>query len=450
MNGNDAITSLDTVELRDQLASGKLQAAELALALIERVGEREDDVQAWAWFDPEFLTRQAEELDARRDRGEPLGALHGLPVGIKDIVDTARIPTENGTVVDAGRVPDEDAAIVEKLKSAGAMIMGKTVTTELALFHPARTRNPVNGDHAPGGSSSGSAAAVGAGMTPLAIGTQTAGSIIRPAAYCGVTGFKPTYGAISRRGVLSQAPSLDTIGVFANDVAGAALLAEALFGHDPADRATAPGPHPRLLNTALSEPPVLPFFAMVRTPYWDRADAETKAALGELAGLLGEQCFSAELPAACAGADEARERIQFAELSRNFYVYQKRGEDRLSDDLKGAIARGSSISARDYISALGWKDLLNSVFEDIFSRCTAILTPAATGPAPEGLETTGDPVFNGMWTLCGLPAVTIPLTTASNGMPLGIQLVGRLGDDARLLRTARWLAGFCRDNGRLT
>lgn len=445
MNGKSAITSLGAIDLRDQIAAGKITAVEAASAFIERIGQREESVQAWAWFDPDFVLRQAGELDARRAAGKAIGPLHGLPVGIKDIVDTAGIPTENGTIIDAGRVPDKDAAIVEKLKSAGAIIMGKTVTTELALLHPSRTRNPVNADHTPGGSSSGSAAAVRAEMVPLAIGTQTAGSVIRPAAFCGVTGYKPTFGAISRRGVLSQAQSLDTIGVFAKDVPGAALLAEALFGYDQADAATRPGPHPNLFKTASSDVPVQPLFAFVRTPYWDdRADAETKAALGELVAKLDDQCFSVDLPGACAGADEARQRIQFAELSRNFYNYQKQGADRLSDKMNDAIAEGSATSARDYLSALGWKDLLNSLFEDIFLRCTAILTPAAPGPAPAGFETTGDPVFNGLWTMCGLPAVTIPLTHASNGLPLGVQLVGRRGDDARLLRTARWLSDFCK------
>jgi aspartyl-tRNA(Asn)/glutamyl-tRNA(Gln) amidotransferase subunit A len=260
-----------------------------------------------------------------------------------------------------------------------------------------------------------------------------------------VTGYKPTFGAISRRGVLNQAQSLDTIGVFANDVLGAALLAEVLFGHDPADAATRPGPRPNLLRIAAADVPVQPVFAFVRTPYWDeRGDPEMKAALGELAGKLGDQCFSADLPAACAGADEARQRIQFAELSRNFYTYQKQGADKLSDKMHAVLAEGSATSARDYLSALGWKDLLNALFDDIFSRCTAILTPAAPGPAPEGFETTGDPVFNGIWTMCGLPAVTIPLTNAVNGLPIGVQLVGRRGDDARLLRTARWLAEFCK------
>jgi Asp-tRNA(Asn)/Glu-tRNA(Gln) amidotransferase A subunit family amidase len=449
MDGNGTITKLSAVELRDLIASGRLKAAQLASAFVERVSEQEDNIHAWAWFDPDFVIAQAEELDARRERGDPIGPLHGIPVGIKDIIDTAGIPTENGTVIDAGRVPDKDAAVVEKLKAAGAVLMGKTVTTELALLNPSVTRNPVNANHTPGGSSSGSAAAVKANMVPLAIGTQTAGSVIRPASFCGVTGFKPTFGSISRRGVLTQAQSLDTIGVFANDVQGAALLAEVLFGYDSADKDTRTGPLPNLLKLASSEVPVFPVFAFVRTPYWnERAEPELKAALGDLTAHLGDQCISVDLPVACAGADEARQRIQFAELSRNFYSYQKKGADRLSQKMLAAIAEGSATSARDYLSALGWKDLLNAIFEDVFARCTAILTPAAPGAAPESLETTGDPVFNGLWTLCGLPAITIPFATASNGLPLGVQLIGRPGDDARLLRTANWLAAYCRENVR--
>lgn len=432
----------DAVALREALVRGSLRAVEVTEAALGRIREREPSVEAWAWHDPDFARHQAKALDDYRASGRPIGPLHGLPVGIKDIVDTVRIPTENGTVVDQGRVPIADAAVVEKLKAAGAVIMGKTVTTELALFQPAKTRNPVDPEHSPGGSSAGSAAAVAAGMVSFAIGSQTAGSIVRPASFCGTVGFKPTFGCISRRGVLAQAPSLDTLGVLAADVAGAAMLAEVLFGHDPNDPATAPAPPPRLLDTALAEPPLPPVFAFVRTPYWDRADAAVHAAFEELVELLGEQCFAVELPPVFAEADTIRQRIQFAELAKCYYGYARRGFDRLSPGMQGAIERGNATLARDYIAALDWADVLNAGLDEIFERCDAILTPAATGPAPAFTEGTGDPVFNGLWTLCRTPAVTVPVFETAAGLPMGAQLVGRRGDDGRLLRTARWLANF--------
>ncbi|MBL8708208.1 MAG: amidase, partial [Rhodospirillaceae bacterium] len=255
------ILGLGAVELRDRLARGAVRAVEIAEASLAQIAATEPRVQAWAWLDGAHVLDQARSLDAHRSAGRPIGPLHGVPVALKDIIDTAGMPTANGTALDAGRVPTADAFVVERLKAAGAIIMGKTVTTELAFMHPGKTRNPHNPDHTPGGSSSGSAAAVAAGMVPLAIGTQTGGSVIRPASYCGVTGFKPSFGAIPRTGILTQSPSLDTVGVFARSPEDAALLAESLFGYSADDRATQPIPAPRLLETALSAPPVTPTLA---------------------------------------------------------------------------------------------------------------------------------------------------------------------------------------------
>jgi Asp-tRNA(Asn)/Glu-tRNA(Gln) amidotransferase A subunit family amidase len=434
----DAILTLDAVALRDRIAAGALRASELVEACIARIEAREPGVGAWAWFDPAFARQQAAHLDAWRACGRPIGPLHGLPVGIKDVIDTARIPTENGTTLDAGRKPAEDAFVVERLRASGAIVMGKTVTTELAFLHPGQTRNPHDPSRTPGGSSSGSAAAVAAGMVPLAIGTQTGGSIIRPASYCGVTGFKPTFGAIPRRGVLTQSPSLDTLGVFARTPADAALLADALFGHDPADPATAPTPFPRLLETARARPPLPPVFAFVRLPGWDAADAQLRDAFAELTDELGEQVFEAPLPNAFDEAAAQRERINFAEMARCYYRYG-RDRDQLGPETRAAIEKGEAILARDYLAALDWPKVLNGALDEILQRCDALLCPAATGPAPEGLGSTGSAIFNGVWTLCGLPAVTIPALTSLEGMPMGVQLVGRRGDDGRLLRTARWL-----------
>jgi len=434
------LDQLSAVDLRTRLASGAVRAIEVAEAHLARIAADEDRVRAWAWHDPGYVRAQAQELDAWRSHGRPTGALHGVPVAIKDIIDTVKIPTENGCALDAGRVPIRDAVVVSRLKQAGALLMGKTATTELAYLDPAPTRNPINPDHTPGGSSSGSAAAVAAGMVPLAIGSQTGGSVIRPASYCGVVGYKPSFGAISRTGMLTQAPSLDTVGVFARTVGDVALLAEVLMGYDPADPATTPGPVPKLFDVAMSEVPVTPALAFVRQPAWDAADEDTRAAFEELTESLGESCIAVDLPSAFGEALHAQRTVQQAELAKSYYGYARRGLDKLGPRLREAIAAGEATLARDYIAALDWPRVLNPALEEIFARFDAIITPAAPGPAPEGLQSTGSAAFNALWTFCGLPAVTIPVLQATNGLPMGVQLVGARGNDGRLLRTARWLA----------
>jgi Asp-tRNA(Asn)/Glu-tRNA(Gln) amidotransferase A subunit family amidase len=440
MESDAGLLALGAVELRERLKAGSVRATELTNACLKRIAGMDPQIQAFEWHDPAYAIRQAEAADAYRATGRPLGALHGLPVALKDIIDTAGIPTQNGTPIDAGRTPSRDAHIVQRLKSAGAIIIGKTVTTELAFLFAGKTRNPANTAHTPGGSSSGSAAAVAAGMVPLAIGTQTGGSVIRPAAFCGVTGFLPTTGSIGRTGITPQSPTLDRVGVFARSPQDAALLAEELFGHDPLDKATALQPHPRLLETAQSSPPVKPQFAFVRTPYWAEADPRCQAAMEELAAALGEQCFEAELPEPFAQARAIRERINYAEMSKCYHHYLGKAPDSLSPKLRSTLKAGTLIAAHDYIAALDWPDYLYSGLSEIFQRCDAIITPAAPGPAPAGLESTGDSVFNAIWTLCGTPAVTIPVFE-SDGLPMGVQLVGPRAGDGRLLRTARWLAG---------
>ena len=432
------LLALPAVALRDRLASGAISAEALTSACLTRIAEAEPQVQAWAWLDGEAALDQARALDKARQAGRAIGPLHGLPVGLKDIIDTRGIPTACGLASEAGRVPSEDAWVVARLKAAGAVILGKTVTTEGAFLQPSKTRNPHNPDHTPGGSSAGSAAAVAAGMVPLAVGTQTGGSVIRPASFCGVVGLKPSFGLIPRTGILMQSPFLDTVGVFARSVEDAALLAGVLAGYDPADSATEPRPDPRLLDVAQARPPVAPMFALVHPPGWDEAHPDMQAALGELGALLGEQCFEAPLDG-FAEVAAARQRINFAEMAKCYYALERRGRDTMSDHLRGALDEGKAVLARDYLAALDWRALMNATLGPVFDRCDAILCPAAPGPAP-GMETTGSAIFNGLWTLAGVPAVTIPAFTAENGLPMGLQLIGRRGEDARLLRTARWLA----------
>ena len=439
MADNTLATGLSAVEARDRMASGALNATDYAKSCLDRIAALDSDIQAFEWLDPAFVMRQAEMTDAHRKSGRPIGPLHGVPVALKDIIDTRGIPTANGTVIDIGRVPDRDATIVQKLRAAGAIILGKTVTTELAFLHPGKTRNPVNPAHTPGGSSSGSAAAVAAGMAPLAVGTQTGGSVIRPASFCGVTGFLPSAGSIARTGILAQSPTLDRVGVFARSVEDAALLADVLSGYDELEKATSPAPHPQLLAVASTDAPVTPMFAFVRTPYWHKASEACQQAMEELAEHLGEGCFEAGLPDAFGEAASVRERINLAEMSKAYHRYSRDGGEQMSLQLREALDRGSKVLAHDYIAALDWPDYLYAALGEIFQRCDAIITPAAPGPAPMGLESTGDSVFNAIWTLCGTPVITLPLFSDEDGMPMGVQLVGPRGGDARLLRTARWL-----------
>lgn len=442
MENKATLLTLDTQELRSRLASGAVSALEVTEACLARIAERDDEVRAWAWVDPEFARDQARRLDAHRKAGRPLGALHGLPVGLKDIIDTAKIPTENGCKMDAGRVPIHDAFIVERLKLAGAVILGKTVTTELAFMQPNVTRNPINPEHTPGGSSSGSAAAVADLHVPLAVGSQTGGSTIRPASFCGVTGFKPTFGAIPRRGVLMQSPTLDTIGVFGRTALDAAMLAEVLFGYDATDSATSPTPVANLLEVARSAPPMKPILAFVKPPGWDLADPELHAAFAELTEALGDQVFEAELPDVFQNAAALREKINLGEMAKYYYRYGREPGEHIGPLTRKAIVTGDAILARDYLAALDWRDIFYAALDEVFQRCDAILCPAALGPAPKGLESTGSSLFNGLWTMVGTPAVTIPAFTAENGLPMGVQLVGPRGQDARLLRSANWVSGW--------
>ncbi|MFC3284587.1 amidase [Litchfieldella rifensis] len=424
-------------EAARRIAEGALTSADLVAACLECIAAEEERVQAWEFLDRDKAMAEAEERDRRRQRGWPLGPLHGVPVAIKDIVDVKGMPTGNGTPIDAGKRPFVDAAVIRRLRAAGAVILGKTVTTEFAYYHPGKTRNPHDAGRTPGGSSSGSAAAVAAGMVPLALGSQTNGSVIRPASFCGVVGFKPSFGAVPRTGMLTLAPSLDQVGVFARTIEDVAL-AELLMGPDgqDVDALESPGP---LSGTALAEPPVTPALAFVKTPFWERADAETQAAFSELGEALGEQVDEVELPEIFVRGAGWLEGVMAAEMARNLGHYADRAPHETSEKFRGLVADGRAMKAPDYLAARDMRRVLRDALGPIFDRFDVIVTPAAPGEAPEGLESTGDPTFCSLWTFCGLPAISLPLMTGPNGMPLGVQLVGQYGQDARLLRTARWL-----------
>ena len=336
-------------------------------------------------------------------------------------------------------MPDRDAAVVAMLRAAGAVIMGKTVTTECATYTPGKTRNPHNAEHTPGGSSSGSAAAVAAGMVPLALGSQTNGSVIRPAAFCGVFGFKPTHGLIPRSGVLKLSRTLDHVGVFARSLDDVALICESLVGYDAADPDTRLRARPELRRVAAEYPPLPPLVAFARTALWERADAQTQEAFSELAGVLGDHVVDLDLPEITREALSWHRTIMTAEMAANLDAEWVRGRDKLSSSLRTQLEQGRAVNALDYQQAVARIPLINAGFDEIFERCDAILTPAAPGTAPRGLESTGDPSFCTLWTLAGMPSINLPLMRGENGLPLGVQLVGARGTDARLLRTARWL-----------
>ena len=422
------------------IVDGAISSEQLVEACLERVREADPKVEAWAHLDPELALKQARACDERRREGKATGPLHGVPVGVKDIFDTSDLPTEDGTVLHAGRTPSRDATAVAMLRAAGAIVLGKTVTTECAYFAPGKTRNPHNPEHTPGGSSSGSAAAVAAGMVPLALGSQTNGSTIRPASFCGVYGFKPTHGLIPRGGVLRLSRTLDHVGLFARTIEDIALMAEQLTGHDLRDPDTRPRARVPFVATAAQEPPMPPILAFVRTPAWERAAEETKEAFKELVAELGERVIEIDLPESASNAWDWHRTIMAAEMAANLDLEWERGRAQLSEQLRALLARGREVKALDYQKALARIELLNEGFAEIFEQCDAILTPAALGTAPKGLDSTGDPAFCSLWTLCGTPAISLPLMNGENGLPMGVQLVGARDHDARLLRTARWLS----------
>ncbi len=424
----------------EAIRRGELTSEQLVAACLGRIAEVEHRVGAWTWLDPDHALAQARAADARRRSGAALGALHGIPVGIKDIFDTADMPTENGTVLHAGRRPAEDATAVALLRAAGAVIMGKTVTAELAVYAPGKTTNPHDARRTPGGSSSGSAAAVAANMVPLAIGTQTNGSVLRPASYCGVYGFKPSHGSISRHGVLKQSLALDHPGVFARSVDDIALIARELFAHDGRDPDVPPQAGLALAGDWRFPQRRQPRIAFVRTPQWPQASAATRDAFLTLAAQWSDFVREVELPPEFESAVQWHRTIMEADLASSFAAEYASGKDQLSAALREMIERGQRHLAVDYSRARDGTAALRLALAGLFSQYDAVLAPATQGVAPVGLESTGSPMFCTIWTLCGVPAISLPMLRGEDGLPLGVQLVAAKGEDANLLRIAKWLA----------
>lgn len=430
---------ISAVQMVDMIRDGKLTSVGLVTEAFRRIEEEDGQLQAWACLDREGALARAAQMDAIRQFGQPMGPLHGIPVGLKDIIDTKTMPTACGTPIMAGRQPDSDAAIVERLLEAGAVIIGKTVTTEFAFMNPSVTRNPHNHAHSPGGSSAGSAAAVAAGHVPLAIGSQTNGSVIRPAAFCGTYGFKPTAGVISRRGLLQQSPVLDQVGVFAGTLEDLGLITDVLGGYDASDSASFARPRPACLAGARSEAPVAPNFVWFEMPYFDRLASDSRDGLMEVVDALGGQIEIIDAEKSFGGLVEAHTVIMEYQIAQNLGWVLDKHESDISEKIAATIRRGRKFTEAAFVEAAEMRAETITYFKTFFRDYDAILAPAAPGEAPLFADSTGDPIFSTVWTLCGLPCVTMPVLTSQNGLPVGVQLIGNAEEDDRLLRSANWM-----------
>jgi amidase len=419
-----APNQLSAADAIAQLASGELTAEALTRACLDRAAERAS-VKAWTFLDPRRALAEARAAD----RGGRPGSLAGLPIGVKDIIDTADMPTGHGSPIYRGNRPFADAACVALLRMAGGTILGKTVTTEFANRFPGETVNPHNPAHTPGGSSSGSAAAVADFQVPAALGTQTGGSVIRPSAYCGVVGYKPSFGEFSRGGIKLQCHNLDTLGILCRSLDDLPPLRAALLGAAP-----------RAIDRTLSAPRI----GVCRTPAWERADSATHAliestiaTLAAAGARVSEIVFAPEF----AGILDHHRRIFNFEAARNYAYEYERHHDKVSQVLRDTVLTpGRELPLAAYVEAIETAESFRRHLDDIFSDVDLLLTPSAPGEAPQGLGSTGDPSFNGLWTLGWVPCVTLPAGAGPRGLPLGIQLVGRRFFDEALFDAAAWTA----------
>ncbi len=422
MDNLHTLTATQAIRL---IQAGSLDPIELAEACLARIAEREPQVRAFHYFDADGVRR-----DAAAARKRPLaGALQGIPIGVKDVLDTADMPSGYGSPIWDGWRPRADAAAVAWAKRAGAVVMGKTVTTEFATRQPGPTANPAGLEHTPGGSSSGSAAGVADGFFPLAYGTQTAGSVIRPAAYCGVVGYKPTYNTIERFGMKVMSASLDTVGVMARSVADCALFAAAVSTHDLGDPDTKPDRAPRV--------------GICMGPTAAAALPETEALRVRIAnaiGRAGARVSDRELPTHFNDLIDAHPIVMNHESARAMGWELEHAREGLSVGLRERLEFGLSRSIEQVAAAYAVFDRTQRAFPDAMDGLDVLITPSAPGEAPKGLEWTGDPSFNFVWTCLHVPCVTVPAGLGPNGMPLGIQIVGRRGEDKAVLAWAQWVA----------
>jgi Asp-tRNA(Asn)/Glu-tRNA(Gln) amidotransferase A subunit family amidase len=424
MIATDKLNAMSATDLATSIAAGKVQSEALVAACLERIRAREPEVNAWAYLGAQIALKQARE----RDRQAPRSRLHGIPVGVKDVIDTVDMPTEYGSPIYKGHRPASDAACVAQLRELGGVVLGKTVSTEFATRHPGKTRNPRNLQHTPGGSSSGSAAAVADFMVPLAFGTQTSSSIIRPAAYCGTIGYKPSFNLLNRAGLKFLSESLDTLGVLARTVPDAALISEELSGTRPA----------RFDEVASIKPRI----GFCRTPYWQQADASTREALEAALPRLaraGAQVTAVELDGPFADLADVQIRISSYEFYRALTYERTRFPKLISASLMQRIRGGGQVTRDQYVQTQAIAENCRSRLADIYREHDVLLSPSAPGEAPRGLASTGNPVFGLTWTVMHGPAITLPVFSGPNGLPIGAQLTGPEGSDTRTLLAAEWI-----------
>ena len=423
--------------LAEQIRSGDLNPRDLIETCLARIEETEPKIHAWVALDPDRVRQEADILAKEASNGSARGPLHGVPIGVKDIVFTRDYPTRGGSEFLEDHVPDYDATVVERLRDAGAIILGKTVTTEFAGFDPAETRNPWNTEHTPGGSSSGSAAAVAAGAVPAALGSQTGGSISRPAAYCGIVGFKPTYGRASLRGVLELAFSLYHIGLLTRKVEDAAIVGSVISGHDPKDPNSVDHPVDFTIHPCDPAPPI----GLVHALFTECTEDETRNITLSAVGCLesgGATTTAVRLPKSFANVHAMHRIIMHAEGSAYHADRFSRKPNLFRPNIRRLIEEGLLLPAAAYVEAKKHQAIFRRDILSMFRDIDIIVTPATPAPAPHGLESTGDPLFNSPWSHSGLPTVVIPVGLDANGMPVSIQLVGRHWDESRLLSAAAW------------
>ncbi|MFL6797430.1 MAG: amidase [Xanthobacteraceae bacterium] len=418
-----ALNRLTASQITDGVSTGEFTCEQVLGECLDRIDAREKVVQAWACADRELALAQAR----RRDCARAPGPLHGVPIGIKDNIDTADLPTQMGSPIFQGHRPAADAACVAQLRAAGAVILGKTVTCEFAGMTPSVTTNPHNPDHTPGGSSSGSGAAVADFMVPVALGTQTGGSVLRPASYCGVFGFKPSFGAFNRRGVYPAAESLDTVGLMARSLEDIELVSAVLQ-----------------LRTSLAAGSELqPKIGLCRTPLWDKAQPATVSAIDDAATRLAKAGASIRevvlTPAFAALPDAARETINNYERAGAMAWEWNTHRQEISPRLRTRLETGRATAHADYRDALQLGEDCRKLLPNVFGNIDVLLAPCTNGEAPRGLGDTGDPAFQAIWTILYVPTLSLPTHYGPSGLPVGIQLVGQRHRDSELLACARWI-----------
>jgi len=433
------IQEFTAAEYRQYLASGQADVQSFFDQQLAYAQGVQDRVQAFSSLDDRVIRLQAEHRKGERASAEPLGLLYGVPVAVEDVIDTIDFPTTFGSPVHEGRYAVSDATVVRRIRNAGAVIFGKTETSEFAGCRPGRARNPHDPGLTPGAASGGAAAAVAAGVAPFALASQSDGSVIQAASFCGVYGYTPSMGLVPRTGVFQPCPSLDRIGLFARCVEDLALIADLIAGDDGQDRATLGLPPRQLLSICHAPPPIDPKFCFVRTPWWDTIDAEAREAYEAFLELMRGVVVVAELPAVVEQAVEWHQRIHEAELAFSLQREYRNHRGRLSDALLARVEQGMRTPALDYLTARDRMPHVACAFDEYFEHYDAILSPSAIGGAPGGLGSTGSPVMPMVWNFAGLPALSMPLLSLSGGLPLGVQAAGSLHDDGRFLRAIRWL-----------